>query len=236
MTELNKNRMRLEHIAEAINRLQALDDWIDIGLPSGILWATRNVGASSPTDYGDYYAWGETSPKHDYKCSNYRYAMIDKNSGDDWLTKYCNKPSYGYKRFVDGLITLQPSDDAATVNYGGHTPTIDEWAELLLYSTARLMTLYNGVTGMCFTGPNGNRLFLPATRFRSENLLVQHFGCFYWSSSLDTTDPKNARVCGFGCNNPYKDKTKIFVVGRDGSVYYDRIAARSYGFTVRAVR
>lgn len=87
-------------------------DYVDLGLPSGLLWATCNVGANAPEECGDYFAWGETQPKTTYNWSTYQYA-----NGTSWddpqLTKYCNKSSYGYNGFIDNLITLLPEDDAA---------------------------------------------------------------------------------------------------------------------------
>lgn len=161
------------------------NDWVDLGLPSGLLWATRNVGASSPTDYGDYFAWGETSPKSDYIWQTYQW-------GDNGLqlTKYNTDASNGP---VDNLTTLQPDDDAATANYGGRMPTKEEWQELLDNTTSTWTTI-NGVKGRCFTGPNGNSIFLPAAGTPnhtesgefSDFYIAGWYG-FYWSSSLLTS-------------------------------------------------
>ncbi len=180
-------------------------DWVDLGLPSGRQWATRNVGASSPTDYGNYYAWGETTPKSVYNGSTYRYC----HGSCFELTKYCNNSSYGYNGFTDGLATLQPGDDAATANYGGRTPTRAEWEELVYTTTSRWMTV-NGVYGRCFTGPNGNSLFLPAAGFRRDGSLGDAGSDgYYWSSELWTGCPVDAWGCGFnsggvGVNDYYR--------------------------------
>ena len=91
--------------------------YVDLGLPSGLLWATCNLGANNPEDYGDYFAWGETQPKDDFSWTNYQYCMGSFNT----LTKYCNNPDIGYNGFIDDLTTLLPEDDAATANWG------DEW-------------------------------------------------------------------------------------------------------------
>ncbi len=180
-------------------------DWVDLGLPSGLQWATRNVGASSPTDYGNYYAWGETSPKSVYDWSTYRYY-----NSETGVTKYTGN---------DGLTTLQPGDDAATVNYGGRTPTISEWQELINNTTHQWVTI-NGVNGQCFTGSNGNSLFLPAAGFRyGSGLYDAGSDGYYWSSSLGTDDPGRAWDCDFDSGD----------VDVDGSYRY-------LGFTVRAVR
>ena len=99
-------------------------EYVDLGLPSGLLWATCNVGADAPEDYGDYIAWGETTPKTTYNWSTYQYCMGSYNT----LTKYCNKTSFGYNGFTDNLTTLLPEDDAATANWGSgwRMPTEEE--------------------------------------------------------------------------------------------------------------
>ena len=174
-------------------------DWVDLGLPSGLLWATRNVGASSPEDYGDYFAWGETTPKNFYDWSTYRYS-----NGDNYqLTKYCNDSLYGYSGYNDSRIILQSGDDAATANYGGRTPTKEEWEELMNNTTAT-WTTQNGVEGRRFTGSNGNRLFLPAAGYRrGSSLYGAGYYSRYWSSSLNTDCPSHAWLFGF--NSGYQD-------------------------------
>ena len=161
--------------------------YVDLGLPSGLLWATWNVGADSPEDYGDYFAWGETQPKSDYSWGTYQYC----NGSASTLTKYCNNASYGYNGFTDNLTTLQPSDDAATANWGTdwRMPTIEEWQELY-NSTTHIWTTQNGVKGELFTATNGNSLFLPAAGSRYGTSLgnASTFGG-YWSSSLITGGP-----------------------------------------------
>ncbi len=169
------------------------DDWVDLGLPSGLLWATRNVGATSPEDYGDYFAWGETTTKSLYLWSTYIYCNGEIEEEDyDHLTKYCNNSSYGYNGFTDNLTILQPGDDAATANYGGRTPTKEEWQELINNTTAQ-WTMRNGVNGRLFTSSNGNSLFLPVAGYRWDSSLnFAGSRGFYWSSSLDTDDPSRA--------------------------------------------
>ena len=184
-------------------------DWVDLGLPSGLLWATRNVGANTPTDYGNYYAWGETSPKSVYDWSTYRYIKFDCNE----KTKY---------NFSDGLTCLQPGDDAATANYGGRTPTKEEWLELYNNTTSRWVNI-NGVNGWGFTGANGNGLFLPAAGRRWHTPLEYLGGQgFYWSSSLHTSQRNFAWDCYFNSD----------FVNVNSWGYLCRCA----GFSVRAVR
>jgi hypothetical protein len=92
--------------------------WIDMGLPSGIKWASVNIGANRPQDAGSYYAWGETTSKTDYRWATYAHGAGYKS-----LTKYSN---------ADGLMSLDATDDAVTSTWGGtwRMPTKAEWAEL----------------------------------------------------------------------------------------------------------
>ena len=193
------------------------DDWVDLGLPSGLLWATRNVGATSPEDYGDYFAWGETSPKDFYDWSTYSYCYEGQSNQ---LTKYCDE-YWGYNGFADNLTILQPGDDAATANYSGgaRTPTTEEWGELMHYTTDS-WTTQNGVNGRLFTATNGNSIFLPATGWRSNSSLSGDgsYG-LYWSSLRSTVFPRRAERLEFNSNSSVRS-----------SQY------RDFGHSVRAVR
>ena len=193
--------------------------YIDLGLPSGLLWATCNVGADNPEDYGDYFAWGETQPKDDYSWSTYQYS---NGSFGNALTKYCTNSSYGYNGFTDNLTNLLPEDDAATANWGGdwRMPTKEEWQELRNNTTV-IWTAQNGVYGRLFTAANGNSIFLPAAGFHTDDLHY-YAGSFgdYWSSSLNTDVPDGAWGLDFGSGNEY-----------NLSGY-----SRQAGFTVRPVR
>ena len=192
--------------------------YVDLGLPSGLLWATCNVGANAPEEYGDYFAWGETQPKSTYKWSNYQYYY-----DGIWVTKYCNNSDYGYNGFTDNLTTLLPEDDAAAANWGGNwrMPTKEEFQELY-NNTTHTWTTQNGVNGRLFTAANGNSLFLPAAGFRYDSSLYEagsHGN--YWSSLLllRTEDPYYAWFFYFDSDGTY--------------VNYD---ARRIGHSVRAVR
>ena len=191
--------------------------YVDLGLPSGLLWATCNVGAETPEDYGDYFAWGETQPKDTYNWSTYQYC----NGSNNTLTKYCNNPDYGYNGFTDNLTTLLSEDDAATANWGSdwRMPTEEEWQELYNNTTCT-WTTQNGVNGRLFTAVNGNSLFLPAAGCRLGSSLygVGSYGD-YWSRSLNTDDPYIAWYFYFDSGNC------------DVSYYY-----RYYGLSVRGVR
>ena len=143
--------------------------YVDLGLPSGTLWATCNIGAKSPQKDGDYFAWGETVPKTNYSWSSYKYG-IDENK----LKKYCGIKSFGVNGFVDNLNKLESSDDAATVKWGKgwRTPTFEEWMELRK-CCGHVWTTFKGVNGLLFIATNGKQLFLPAAGCcYDENLAI----------------------------------------------------------------
>ncbi len=191
-------------------------EWVDLGLPSGLLWAECNLGATKPEEYGDYYAWGETVTKEEYDWSTYKYCNGDYNQ----LTKYCNDPEYGYNGFTDHLTTLQPSDDVATqkLGNGARMPTETEWRELIANTTSE-WTTENGVYGRRLTASNGKSLFFPAAGYRygSGLHLAGEYG-HYRSSSLYADYPLDAWYFVFG----------------SGSQGVDLDVRRS-GFSVRAV-
>lgn len=158
-------------------------EYVDLGLPSGTLWATCNVGATTPEGYGDYFAWGETEVKTTFNWETYKYC---ENGDHGQLTKYCNYSNFGYHEFTDNLTILLPEDDAATANWGNGwcVPTVDQWRELS-QNTTSIWKTQNGVNGRLFTASNGNSLFLPAAghRWNDELSNVAVSGC-YWSSTL----------------------------------------------------
>lgn len=142
-------------------------EYVDLGLPSGTLWATCNVGAKKPEDLGKYFAWGETSSKRHFSWKNYKYAKEGEEYDHHlFFTKYCDEwylYHYGNNGFSDGLSTLEPDDDVATANWGFEwcTPSVTQWDELI-ENTDYEFIRKNGVYGILFTSHNGNSLFLPA--------------------------------------------------------------------------
>ena len=189
-------------------------EYVDLGL--SVKWATCNVGATTPEDYGYYFAWGEVEPKTTYNWSTYKYC----NGSSSTLTKYCHLSSYGKDGFTDNKTVLDPEDDAATANWGGawRMPTKAEQDELRENCTWN-WTTQNGVNGYKVTGPNGNSIFLPAAGYVYEGSLdgAGSYG-IYWSSSLYTGYPDYACRVGFDS-------------GRVDWSHYDRYC----GFTVRPV-
>ncbi|MBQ9362655.1 MAG: hypothetical protein IJT97_04440 [Bacteroidaceae bacterium] len=152
-------------------------EWVDLGL--SVKWATMNIGANSPEDYGGYFAWGETSTKSTYSWSTYKWGSYSP------LAKYCTDSSFGT---VDNKTKLELEDDAARANWGGswRMPTDAEMTELRTKCTWD-WTSQNGVNGCKVTGPNGNSIFLPAAGIRDYGRLSNAGSVGnYWSSSLDT--------------------------------------------------
>ncbi len=174
--------------------------YVDFGLTSGTLWATCNVGATNPEDYGDYFAWGETTTKSTYYWSTYKYC----NGSSSTLTKYCTSSSYGT---VDNKTTLEASDDAATANWGGawRMPTRAEQQELFNECTWSWTTL-NGVYGYRVTSKKdtSKSIFLPAAGYRGyTSLLSAGSNGYYWSSSLDSSSTSDAWYLDFISGNKY---------------------------------
>ena len=183
-------------ISESITLYAQWHEYVDLGLPSGLLWATCNVGATTPEGYGDYFAWGETTTKETYDWRTYRYCNGNYNT----LTKYCNNADYGNNGFTDALTTLEAVDDAATANWGAgwRTPTKEEMSELCINCTREYKT-HNGVNGCLYTSrSNGNSIFMPATGYCIYSRIISDgLICYYWSSSLRTDDPNMAEIIDF---------------------------------------
>jgi len=206
--------------------------YVDLGLPSGTLWATYNVGASKPEEYGDYFAWGETEPKEVYDWNTYKWGKI--------ILKYNSE---------DGLTTLLPEDDAATANWGKEwrMPTTEEQRELV---EECYWVWSNGYNGSDVRGhivykakrfddkgrveyPGGNyqseieynvssdaHVFLPASGGRwDDELAYDGDSGGFWSSSLYEDYEYGAREFGFN----------------EKEVGWDYGSDRRIGFPVRAV-
>jgi uncharacterized protein YjdB len=190
-------------------------EWVDLGLPSHLKWATYNIGAATPEEFGNYYSWGELTPKNRYEWGTYIWCTGNYLH----LTKYNQQGSYG---IVDNRKALELDDDAARVNWGGswRMPTRAEFNELLVYCT-RTWTTQNGVEGELFTSKsNGKSIFFPAGGY-SEGTLVNNKKSegYYWSTTLYTNAPSFAYNL---CFNSSSTDTS-----------FDR---RYWGMAVRAVK
>ena len=194
---------------------------VDLGLSSGNLWATCNVGAVNPWNYGDYYAWGETQTKDNYSWETYKYCNGAYNS----LTKYNNDAEYGT---VDNKTTLESSDDVATAVFGAaySIPTLADWKELadecywvwtadynnrgvngyVVYRAKadadKGAKVYVGDTPSASYSNSDAHIFLPAAGYRNDSNLdgAGDYG-YYWSSSLYGYFPNLARYCYFLSGN-----------------------------------
>ena len=124
-------------------------EYVDLGLPSGLKWATMNVGATTETDYGDYFMWGETTPNTVYDWAHYKHCNGSKTT----MTKYCTDSSYGT---VDNKTTLDLEDDAARANMGGdwRMPTAAEYDTL--YNETLWVLCPGGNVGIKKTDERGN--------------------------------------------------------------------------------
>ena len=189
--------------------------WIDLGLPSGTKWACCNVGASAPEQYGDYYAWGETSPKSVYNEVSYSYFTGQDTDGDGWIDTNFSVVNIG-----SDIAGTQY--DAATANWGSPwcMPSLAQIKELKESCTST-WTTQNGVNGRKFVGPNGGAVFLPAAGYRwdGEVYYAGSYG-YYWSSTLNESNPSNAYY-------PYF---------HSGVAYWSNGPRRFSGHTVRPVR
>ena len=181
---------------------------VDLGLPSGTLWATCNVGASTPEGLGDAFAWGETEPKGKYNWATYKYAYFEYADSTVKMTKYCSNKRYGR---VDYKVMLDAEDDAATMNWGSEwqMPTSKQLEELFDRYTSHEITSQDGIIGMLITSKsNGNSIFLP------EN--------FYWTRNLDS--------------EWHTDDYNVFSIGFREDAWYMSLKERCEGHYVRPVR
>jgi len=158
---------------------------VDLGL--SVTWASTNVGASKPEQYGDYYAWGMIEKKTGTSWEGYKWSQGTNKT----LTKYSTNLYYGVS---DHKTVLEPSDDIAHIKLGGkwRIPTDEEWTELRTKCKWTWKTL-NGVGGMLVESENGNSIFLPAGGSANGTLFneIGRYG-YYWSSSINETKPCDA--------------------------------------------
>ena len=213
--------------------LNADEAYVDLGLPSGSLWATCNVGATSPEEYGDYFAWGETegynSGKTDFSEITYKWFQLWFDE-DGWghysCTKYCNNSEWGYNGFTDELTELELEDDAAYVNWGPgwRMPSIEQYDELIntRYTTSE-QTIENGVNGYRITSKsNGNSIFLPKAGWCNGTSFDDVGSEFlYWSRSF------YMQRCEFALDLHRSGSGTLNTSGASG---------RFYGYSVRPVR
>ena len=186
-----------------------VDYYVDLGLPSGTQWATRNVGAQKAEDYGNYYSWGELQTKESYIWGEYQWA--DCTTGSIVITKY---------NADDNLTEMLTDDDVACVNYPeGRTPSKEQVEELIANCTQE-WTQLNGVNGMLLTGPNGNTMFLPAAGYQLQGENGVGAQGNYWTRSIQ----------------PYTNWHGASKLYFTSSTFETKGSDRGVGYTVRAVR
>lgn len=183
-------------------------EYVDLGLPSGLLWATCNLGASKPSDCGGYYSWGETTAKDSFSWDNYKYSE----------GRTCTKYNYD-----DNKMILEPGDDAVIANWGTRwrMPIQADFVELTECCTWEWQQDYDGIAGFLVIGPNGNSIFLPAAGCdggESKGLLL-----YYWNTNLYTRDRS------YQCRNGYNF---LACEGIQLPYYFED---RYHGFPIRPV-
>ena len=185
---------------------------VDLGLPSGTLWANMNVGAEAPEDYGSYFAWGETQPKDVYSWGTYSYW---NDSNDDGVVDSGEVGNLGSD--IGGTAY-----DAATANWGlpWRMPSYAQKQELV-ENTTSTWTTQNGVNGYKFTGSNGRSIFLPAAGgiWDSSLYYLGSLG-YYWLSTA------------------YEEKYGCLFYFASGNMYWNNyfFSTRDCGHAVRPVR
>jgi hypothetical protein len=189
---------------------------IDLGLPSGTLWADKNVGAVEMWENGYYVAWGETTEKNDYSLPNYKWCVF-QDYENFYYTKYTQQ---------DNLQKLTPEDDVASIIMGTEwsTPTQEEWEELFTYCTWQWATTHPGEKdGYVVIGPNGRGLFLPASGRIDQtiNTDLNMFGCYWTTNRAGLLSGKEIYAYEFYFSADFK---KIANTNREA------------GLTVRAVK
>lgn len=181
-------------------KVQVEHEYVDLGLPGGVLWATCNIGASKPEEFGKYFAWGDTvgyakGEKHNFEWESYKWC----NGSSSTMTKYCTNENYG---IVDNKTILDSEDDAATANWGinWRMPNLQELRDLFnsAYTTTEWVEV-NGVNGRKITSKsNGNSIFLPAAgNYQGTNLSRENLYGYYWSRELLYTENSDSYFFDF---------------------------------------
>lgn len=180
-------------------------EYVDLGLPSGTLWATCNVGANTPEEVGGYFAWGETETKDNYYLSTYKYSKSGHYSLDD-LTKYTLPDNniyadwyFEFNKFIgDNKTILEANDDVAKVNFGGdwRMPTREEFEELIKECSWQFSYEYNSPSRVGYTITslkNGNTIFLPAAGYYDKaDLKDYQANGSYWCGTLSSNKSEEA--------------------------------------------
>ena len=236
--------------------IDLIRDTIDFNLPSGNLWYKCNLGATNPTEtatqphewWGDFYAWGETTPKDDYAEEKYKFVRLTylKNTTMVEYTKYCHDIEDGYKGYTDNLTQLEPEDDAVHVKLGQNywIPSKEDFEELFQYTTQEYKMNYCNIkdlNGVLFIGKNNNSktMFVPyaglrcaKTRWNPSGDMVIGFEAHLWTSSFDGNNTGKAiSIVG----KQYEFIKDNFRRGLSGSCEIDLDEHRFCGLPLRPV-
>lgn len=212
--------------------------YVNLGLPEPydkLLWATCNIGAKYPYEVGDYFAWGETSSDYPYKLDNYEFYDPDDKTG---YSKYQGDIDSDPETEVDGLIELLSEDDAAQAQQGGNwrIPCVQEWQALIDNCTMTVFDAgnpqYKGIHGVEFTGPNGNKIFLPETGYYSqtEEGFIR-YGCHYWTRNLNA----NIGWWNYIYSWDVQNAIMFYCSMSPDSSFYQNYTQRSDGLPIRPV-
>lgn len=170
--------------------------WVDLGLPSGLKWATCNIGATMPEECGDYFSWGEIKPKETYDITNYKHGSWRNRNFDDTFYGYRYVTKRGYGR-VDSKRTLSIADNGATENWGGkwRMPSPVEFKELIDNCDWQWVRCSEFAGSVFTSNINGAAVFFPAAGFRARSAHRRTGVCgLYWSSEVVANMPKCA-IC-----------------------------------------
>ena len=226
---------------EDISLAALFNVYVDLGLESGTLWATNNLGAAQPWEFGNYYAWGEIQTKDDYSWETYKYCK----GSDNTFTKYCNDAEYGYNGFTDALTTLESSDDAATTILGSDysMPTEANWAELYNQCDWVWTDNYNNqnVSGfIVYKKSADNSSGTPSASSLSDSHIFLPTAGFYVGSNfrpggyINDTYIKQGVYCSSSLYEQYPNRTRCQCFYRN-TVKMD-FFERCSGFSVRPVK
>lgn len=200
----NDGDVNINDVVLVVNQIlnaQPTGEAIDLGLPSGTKWANCNVGATKPEEHGDYYSWGETEVKESYSMDNFSY---------DWRI---NPQSEEFYTCISGT-----QYDVAHVKWGGNwrMPTEDDLDELIRYCSKEMTTI-NGVQGWCFTGPNGNRIFIPISGQYTNSSVSYLDRGYIWSGTLHSNDSETSSAITLYLSNSYStEPQKRYRLGYTG--------------------
>lgn len=180
-------------------------DYVDLGLPSGSLWATCNIGSTIPSSYGEYFAWAEIAPKDEYS--------IFTNKSNKWLFRDLKDDVEKrlYTKAPINCIIGVPEYDAATANWGSgwRLPSKKDFEELVAKCKWQIIT-FEGNKGFMVTGPNGNKLFLPFAGYMenagSSQLKCEGIHGIYWTGDYNDSSSNETLSYAFGLYHPQYNK------------------------------